>query len=167
MSVCLGICDFLETLGFHPKIKWPNDVLIEGKKVSGTLLESSLNVTQFEHVVVGIGLNVNQQDFESENAISLKQLSGVNYSLDILSKNLFGHLSKRYQQLKAGDSAKQQRSFNANLHGQNQRVPILWETKEYWVYCRGVDPQGNLLVEFDDSSFQLFRHKEISFRLKS
>ena len=167
MSVCLGICDFLETLGFQPKIKWPNDVLIEGKKVSGTLLESSLNVTQFEHVVVGIGLNVNQQDFESENAISLKQLSGVNYSLDILSKNLFGHLSKRYQQLKAGDSAKQQRSFNANLHGQNQRVPILWKTKEYWVYCRGVDPQGNLLVEFDDSSFQLFRHKEISFKLKS
>jgi BirA family biotin operon repressor/biotin-[acetyl-CoA-carboxylase] ligase len=166
MSVCLGICDFLETLNFQPKIKWPNDVLINGKKVSGTLLESSLNVMQFEHVVVGIGLNVNQQHFENKNAVSLKQITSVTYPLEVVSKKLFKHLSIRYQQLKAGGAALQQRSFNENLHGQNQRVLIVWESNEYWVFCRGVDPQGNLLVEFDDSSFQLFKHKEISFKLK-
>jgi BirA family transcriptional regulator, biotin operon repressor / biotin---[acetyl-CoA-carboxylase] ligase len=166
MSVCLGICDFLETLDLNPKIKWPNDVLIDGKKASGTLLESSLNVKQFEHVVVGIGLNVNQQNFQNDKATSLKLITGLNYQLNVLSKKLYSHLSLRYAQLKSGGAAEQQRTFNAKLHGQDQRVPIIWETKEYWVYCRGVDPQGNLLVEFNDGSFQLFKHKEITFKLR-
>jgi len=167
MSVCLGICDFLEELNFKAQIKWPNDILIEGKKVAGTLLESSLNSRNFEYCVVGIGLNVNQTIFENKNAISLQQISKQEYSRSELYPRLFSHLSKRYLTLKEQENAQQQRDFNQKLYGQVQRIPIIWKESECWVFCRGVDVQGNLLVEFNDGSFQLFRHKEISFKLKT
>lgn len=167
MSVCLGICDFLQELNFQAQIKWPNDILLEGKKVSGTLLESSLNSKSFEHIMVGIGLNVNQSSFIDKSAISLRQITKQEFVLKDLYVSLFAHLSERYLELKGGNQALQQRVFNQKLYGQQQRVPIIWKEAEHWVYCRGVDPQGNLLVEFNDGSFQLFRHKEISFPLKA
>jgi BirA family biotin operon repressor/biotin-[acetyl-CoA-carboxylase] ligase len=167
MSVCLGICDFLAELSFKAEIKWPNDILIDGKKLSGTLLESSLNSRNFEYCVVGIGLNVNQVAFANSMAVSLRQMSKQDYPLSELYPVLFRHLSKRYLHLKEDGQAQQQREFNQRLYGNQHRVPIIWQEKEHWVFCRGVDPQGNLLVEFNDGSFQLFRHKEISFLLKS
>jgi len=167
MSVCLGICDFLEQLNFQPQIKWPNDILLEGKKVSGTLLESSLNSKSFEHIVAGIGLNVNQLSFGHKSATSLGQISKQEYVLGDLYVPLFACLSQRYLELKEGGQALQQRVFNQKLYGQEHRVPIVWQDAEHWVSCRGVDPQGNLLVEFKDGSFQLFRHKQISFPLKA
>jgi len=157
----------LEELNFAPQIKWPNDILLKGKKVSGTLLESSLNSRSFEHIVVGIGLNVNQLSFDHEGAISLRQLSEQEYVLKDLYPSLFTHLSKRYKELKNGGESLQQRTFNQNLYGQQQRIPIVWQDAEHWVFCRGVDPQGNLLVEFNDGSFELFKHKEIRFPLKA
>jgi len=166
MSVCLGICDFLEGLNFQAQIKWPNDILLEGKKVSGTLLESSLNSRSFEYIVVGIGLNVNQLSFIQKTAISLRQISNEEYVLEDLYESLFACLSARYKELRA-DGQAQQQVFNKKLYGQEQRVPIFWRDTEHWVFCRGVNPQGNLLVEFMDGSFQLFKHKEISFPLKA
>tara|TARA_R110002050_G_scaffold98209_1_gene204133 strand:- start:6747 stop:7496 length:750 start_codon:yes stop_codon:yes gene_type:complete len=167
MSVCLAICDFLAEMDYKAQIKWPNDILLEGKKLSGTLLESSLNSRNFEYCVVGIGLNVNQISFENSSAVSLRQISEKEYSLSELYPKLFSHLNRRYLALKQGGQALQQRDFNQRLYGNQQSVPIIWQDKEHWVHCRGVDPQGNLLVEFKDGSFQLFRHKEISFQLKS
>tara|TARA_R110002050_G_scaffold81615_4_gene174782 strand:- start:1289 stop:2062 length:774 start_codon:yes stop_codon:yes gene_type:complete len=167
MSVCLGICDFLAELNFKAEIKWPNDILLDGRKLSGTLLESSLNSRNFEYCVVGIGLNVNQVDFANSMAVSLRQISKQEYLLSELYPILYRHLSKRYLHLKGGGQVQQQRDFNQRLYGNQQGVPIIWQEQEHWVLCRGVDPQGNLLVEFNDGSFQLFKHKEISFLLKS
>ncbi len=167
MSLCLGICDLLEALGFQAQIKWPNDILIEGRKVSGTLLESSLNSKSFEYIIAGIGLNVNQLSFAHKTAVSMRQIGQRKYNRKELSLNLFDCLTKRYRELQLGGSSQQQQIFNKKLYGQQQSVAIIWQDLEHWVFCRGIDPQGNLLVEFKDGSFQLFKHKEISFPLKN
>lgn len=68
----LAVSEALEQMGFAPEIKWPNDVLLEGRKVCGILVESL-----GERIVAGIGLNVNGGQFpEGVPAVSLEQVGG-------------------------------------------------------------------------------------------
>src|SRR5207253_5221407 len=62
-----------------PDLKWPNDVLIKGKKFCGILTEMNAEATRVRHIVIGIGINVNQAEFPgdlSETAISLRIVTG-------------------------------------------------------------------------------------------
>ena len=64
-----------ENFDITAQIKWPNDVLIEGKKLCGILVETSIKQGLIYSAVVGIGLNVNQEFFKTENAVSVPKLS--------------------------------------------------------------------------------------------
>jgi BirA family transcriptional regulator, biotin operon repressor / biotin---[acetyl-CoA-carboxylase] ligase len=67
MAVAVAVAETIEDCTpLFPEIKWPNDVLIDHKKISGILLESSYSANRLEYVIVGIGLNVNQTTFSSE-----------------------------------------------------------------------------------------------------
>ena len=63
-----------DSVDIKPELKWPNDVLVEGKKVCGILLESSFGSRGLSHVVLGIGLNVNQAKFSPEIACKATSL---------------------------------------------------------------------------------------------
>jgi BirA family transcriptional regulator, biotin operon repressor / biotin---[acetyl-CoA-carboxylase] ligase len=71
----LAVYDTIEALGVRPSLKWPNDVLIEGKKVCGTLLELSTEAEMVKFVVVGIGLNINMKHSEMSEEIREKATS--------------------------------------------------------------------------------------------
>jgi BirA family biotin operon repressor/biotin-[acetyl-CoA-carboxylase] ligase len=78
LTVCIStaLADYLkETFGETVKIKWPNDLIVQDKKVCGMLIENQLSGQQIQSCVVGIGLNVNQKKFDSEKASSMKLLS--------------------------------------------------------------------------------------------
>lgn len=60
LSVCL--CNVLENYGVKPEIKWPNDVLINGKKIGGILSEASVRGSLFKGMVLGIGVNLNADE---------------------------------------------------------------------------------------------------------
>jgi len=68
LMVGLALVQALEAIGFAPQLKWPNDVLINGKKVAGILLESSIDSGRIHWVVIGIGINLNleMKDFPHE-----------------------------------------------------------------------------------------------------
>ncbi len=96
LSILTGValCKTLEKYGFEPMIKWPNDVLLNGKKVSGILLESVIS-EKMEALIVGIGVNINQEKFPKElnNAISLKMISNQEISVEEFS-NEFNKMFK-------------------------------------------------------------------------
>lgn len=79
LSVCL--CKVLEKYGLNPRIKWPNDVLINGKKIAGILSETVIQGSKFKGIVLGIGvnLNANQQDAE---AIPDRVVTSLNLELN-------------------------------------------------------------------------------------
>ncbi len=91
LSILTGValCKTLEKYGFDPMIKWPNDVLLNGKKVSGILLESVIR-EKMEALIIGVGVNINQDKFPKElnNAISLKMVSNKEISVEEFS-NVF------------------------------------------------------------------------------
>ncbi|MDP4170368.1 MAG: biotin--[acetyl-CoA-carboxylase] ligase [Bacillota bacterium] len=90
-----------ETTGLFPQIKWPNDILINGKKVTGILTELQAEADRIHSVIIGIGINVNQRedDFPIELqsiATSLSIQKGAKISRADLTRNIFKHLEKLY-----------------------------------------------------------------------
>jgi BirA family transcriptional regulator, biotin operon repressor / biotin---[acetyl-CoA-carboxylase] ligase len=89
-------------------LKWPNDVLIDGRKVCGILTEMNAEATQVRFIVVGIGVNVNQTSFPEElGAISLRQATGSEWSRVELVAALLKSLDREYRQLLAGRGARE------------------------------------------------------------
>jgi BirA family biotin operon repressor/biotin-[acetyl-CoA-carboxylase] ligase len=85
----------------QPDLKWPNDVLIQGKKVCGILTEMNAEATRVRYIVVGIGINVNQATFPSdlEYATSLRIATGSEWSRVELAAALLKSLEQEYRQL--------------------------------------------------------------------
>ena len=81
-------------------LKWPNDVLIDGKKVCGILTEMNSEATQVRHIVVGIGINVNQASFPPElGATSLRMTTGSEWSRVEVATALLKSLDREYRML--------------------------------------------------------------------
>jgi BirA family biotin operon repressor/biotin-[acetyl-CoA-carboxylase] ligase len=94
----------------RPDLKWPNDVLIAGKKVCGILTEMHAEVTRVRYVVVGIGINVNQPNFPKElenEAISLRMVTGSEWSRVELAAALLKSLDQEYRLLLEETDARQ------------------------------------------------------------
>lgn len=95
----LSVCQALRELGFNADIKWPNDIIISGKKVCGILTEMSAQMDYVEFVVVGIGINVNNEKFQGELenvAISLKMVSGQEIKRSVVGAHVLNRLEKNY-----------------------------------------------------------------------
>lgn len=86
---------FLEKHGIKGKFKVPNDILVDGKKILGILIETKINPLNdlFSYVIVGIGLNVNQTTFNNLNATSFKLLTHKSYNLDDLFRDFINNLT--------------------------------------------------------------------------
>jgi len=100
VSIVIGIavCDALKALGFSPKIKWPNDILIDSKKVAGILTEIENNM-----LIIGIGLNLNikkfPNNFENTATSLMIEKDGKNMGKEKVLSLVLAKIEKRYQML--------------------------------------------------------------------
>ena len=95
-------------LRLNPDLKWPNDILIDGKKVCGILTEMNAEATRVRFIVVGVGINVNQPSFpEGLDAISLRQATGSEWSRVELVAALLKSLDREYRGIVANPGARQ------------------------------------------------------------
>ncbi len=80
LAAAVGACAAIERVcGLRPEIKWPNDLLVGGRKLAGILVELTLEEQEIRHAVIGCGINVHQPRFPGEladRAVSLRQASG-------------------------------------------------------------------------------------------
>ena len=85
MKTCLALVRTISQISPQPdlKIKWPNDLYADGKKMVGILIENALHASRVAHSIIGIGMNVNEPDFPADipNAISLFQLTGDTFDI--------------------------------------------------------------------------------------
>ena len=85
-----------------PDLKWPNDLLLDGKKLSGILTEMNAEATRVRHIVIGIGINVNQASFPPElrdQATSLRLSTATEWSRVELTATLLKSLDREYRNL--------------------------------------------------------------------
>lgn len=149
-----SVADAIETAtGLPVGIKWPNDIVIHGKKTVGILTEMSLSVEQdsIHYVVVGIGINVNIREFPEE-------ISGMATSLylecgrRISRAGLIAEVMKRFERdyevfLQTEDLSGILQEYNAHLAGMDRQVRVLDPGGEFTGVSRGINQSGELLVE--------------------
>lgn len=90
----------LETLNVKGIFKEPNDVYVEDKKILGILIETKLseNNEQYKYVIIGIGLNVNQEEFNEKNATSLKKLKNKIFEINDIFSSFISIFMKNFNE---------------------------------------------------------------------
>lgn len=166
ISICiaLAIHDCLNELRPGFKIKWPNDIYFENKKVAGILIENQIHKSTCEHSVIGIGLNVNQTDFlKLPKATSLKQIIGVNFPIKNLLDRLCETIEARYLQLRANMYPSLFKSYLEHMYWFDEIHTFQTNAKQFNASIIGVLRNGKLLVKFSDGSTRDFEIKELQF----
>jgi BirA family biotin operon repressor/biotin-[acetyl-CoA-carboxylase] ligase len=144
------MAEMLNSSQFDIKIKWPNDILVNSKKIAGILNENILNNITTIATVVGIGLNINQEDFSTvENATSLKLLCGKTFDTDAVLKHLHKHLENYYLKLKNKQFEGILKTYYAVFYkmGQSQSFSVNNTIENFTV--KGINDKG--LLDLTDS----------------
>jgi BirA family transcriptional regulator, biotin operon repressor / biotin---[acetyl-CoA-carboxylase] ligase len=155
----------------HPhalQVKWPNDVLLEGRKVCGILVESSVGASGSPiRLVVGFGLNVNQGTFPDEiadNATSLRRTTGLMHDRESMLTRLLDSLETRYLALRSGQEALVRAEYEARMAYKNENVALVpREGPALRGQIIGISPDGGLRMS-TSSGTRIFYSGEVSLR---
>jgi len=143
----------LAQTGLAPELKWPNDLLLNGKKLGGVLTEMHAEPSAVRFVVVGVGVNVNQENFPAELsslATSLRKETGRLHSrLELLVKLLSQFETDYNRFLREGASYVVQRFELVSSFASGRRVRVDTGTETYLGTTDGLSPEGLLIVKKD------------------
>ena len=148
-AVALGVHDWAAALlGPAPglKLKWPNDLYYGDQKLGGILIENSLSGPAMQHSIVGIGLNINQQAFDSPVATSIGQITGRRYPREELAARLLESLERRYLQLRAGQVGHLRQDYLRALYRYQEEHLFLIDGRPVSGQIVGVEEDGRLAV---------------------
>lgn len=149
-------------------IKWPNDVVINKKKVCGILTEMSAELDCIHYVVIGIGINVNTTEFADEikeTASSLFVETGKNIKRSRIVALFAEEFTKYYQKfLNTGDLSGLVQDYNELLINAGRQVRICDAKEEFTGVAAGIDSHGELLVTKEDGTQAVISAGEVSVR---
>ena len=162
LAAGLAVADAVERVaGVPAQVKWPNDLLLGGKKAGGLLAEA-VHGAEAPVVVLGIGLNVNQQAFPpelAEKATSVALEAGRPVERAALLAALLAALERRYDALAAGDGSALLAAFERRMHGLGQPVAVRYPgtaRAPLGGVVLGVAPDGALRLETLDGERRLY-----------
>lgn len=145
------------------KIKWPNDILSANQKVCGILIESNLKNRVLDHVIIGVGLNVNQLNFNPEfKASSLKSISGIHYDLDEILASIIQELKFFLYILKRDKVEELRKLYGDLLFRKNKPSTFLNAEGEMFLgFIKDVSNQGKLQILLEDEILKEFDIKQV------
>ncbi len=165
--VSLAMTDVLQKLlpTHDVKVKWPNDIFVGKQKIAGILIENVVLGSQLSYSVIGIGLNVNQQEFVANglNAVSLLNCAGHKFDLEEVLKLICGSVEARYLQLRSGKLAilrelYLERLFNAGINSQFTDFNAIFEAT-----IVDVTVDGHLILQDLRGVQRKFAMKEVAW----
>lgn len=149
-------------------IKWPNDVVVHGKKVVGILTELAMERTEIRYLICGVGVNVNQEDFSEEirkTATSLYLESGRKVDREMLLQKIAEKFDENYAMFCQKESMQElQERYNELLVNKEVVVRVLDPKGEYEGVAHGINEKGELLVERNDGILEAIYAGEVSVR---
>lgn len=156
INASVAVCETLKNFGVNPVIKWANDVLINGKKICGTLIENTISNNFITNYIVGIGININNVlPAEIEDiATSLKTETGKTFSVEDVKGKLIENLQKEYSVNK----------YKSYINWFDKKVKLLIDGKEIFAVAKDVDETGRLTCEID-GEIKKISSAEVSLRI--
>jgi BirA family biotin operon repressor/biotin-[acetyl-CoA-carboxylase] ligase len=165
MAVSIAVANTLkEFLVANVKIKWPNDILSDSKKLCGILIENQLKSGKLNAAVIGIGLNVNDDELEGlPKAGSVYQVTGVKFVLEDVFSALTSEIAKQLDRLENDNLEALKREYESALFRRDEIT--VFETAEgerFNGIIRGINPLGLLLLDTEKNGVIEFGTKEIT-----
>jgi BirA family biotin operon repressor/biotin-[acetyl-CoA-carboxylase] ligase len=163
VTVAVSVLKVLQSLKIQQcKIKWPNDIMADSKKLGGILIENTFKTDGNITAIVGIGLNLNQTNFEHlPQATSIKCITGDNYSIEKIALLIRESLEDNLKQLEQNQASLWD-CYHQNLYKIN--YPSAFEDKtgkQFMGIIKKVSNEGKLEVVLEDDSIAHFEIKEI------
>ncbi len=155
----------------RPGIKWPNDIVLNGKKICGILTElHPMPGTEEYYVVIGVGINVNQpaelfSDEIKDMAGSVFSETGKEIDRSKLIAACMECFEKHYEKyVETGDLSMLKTEYEEQLLNRDAQVKVLDPKGEYEAVARGITDDGSLVVELSDGSIKNINAGEVSVR---
>lgn len=165
-TVSLAITDMLEAYGLQARIKWPNDIYIEDRKMAGILIENDLKGATLSRSIVGIGLNVNQTVFNPSlpNPASMKTADGREFDRAEVLENFIAAFTIRYRSLSEGHTDRIEADYHSRLYRQGEPTRFsLPDGTQFIGIIKKARRSGELIIAHPDGRFAGYFFKEIEF----
>ena len=162
-AISVALLKSLHVLSPNFKIKWPNDIYLNGKKIAGILIENSIKGKYIDYSVVGIGINVNQRKFSSDlkNASSIMNETSIEVELENLLYQIIDHINFFVNYLHRKQSKKILDIYLSSLF-RKDTITVFRKGKETFNgIIRGVDEFGRIKIELENEEVVLFNNGEI------
>jgi len=165
-AVSLAVHRLLVSSFPNTTIKWPNDIYINDRKIAGILIQSVVQGTGIKAAVVGIGINVNQRQFDklAPNATSMALESGTHLDTSDIEEQLFTHLDTYYTMLRH-DMLSLDRPYKEALyrHGEKHVFQEIKSERAFMGVIENVDRTGKLMVRELKGEVGFYNLKELRF----
>lgn len=166
--VSLAIKEELDTYTDDVSIKWPNDIYWKEKKICGILIENDLIGRNISRSIAGIGININQEEFHSPapNPVSLYQITGKQYEIFEVLKNIMLRIQSYYCQLKKNDTLSIVAHYEKSLFRKEGMHRYKDTNGEFLARIVCVEPEGRLILEDEMQTKRRYMFKEVEYLLK-
>ena len=144
------------------EIKWPNDVYVDSKKISGILINNIVKGGIINSSVIGIGINVNQTNFNKKYvATSMKLLSKKDFKLNEIEKILMKNIKKQSMILLEKKISLLSSRYNNHLYGKNLDSLFILNKKRIYAKVIEVNQNGKIKLMFGDGEVNEFSQNEV------
>lgn len=168
LVMALAVAEAVRRQGLDAGIKWPNDIVVRGKKICGILTEMSAEPDYIHHVVIGTGINVNQERFPEDignTATSLLIEKGERTERAALLADVLKCFEEYYEIFRqTWDFSGLRHSYEELLVNRNAPVTVLDPKGEYRGTALGINETGELLVKREDGRIENVYAGEVSVR---
>ncbi len=164
MVIALSVYDYLTVYLDNVTIKWPNDIYIDNKKISGILIENTISGGKLKYAICGIGLNINQEKFYSDapNPVSFCNCTGNTYDLNKALQDLLQCVEKRYQQLESGEYEQLNSDYLNVLYRKGELHRFQDDNGIFKGKITGITDFGQLQIRVDNTE-RVYNFKEVEF----
>ena len=160
---CLATTDALELFtGNNIKIKWPNDVYAGINKIAGILLEASVSKRNIDQTIIGLGVNINQQEYGGLKATSVLLETGSTQRIDNIMELILLSLERWYQKLKNREYEEIMLKYHSLLFWRNEKHVFYIRGELIDGQIKGINNLGQLIVEIKGVE-RIFNNKELVF----
>ncbi len=160
LYVAVAVADAIEkSTGLKVECKWPNDLLVNGKKLAGILIEGSVKQNTVEYVVIGIGINVNQTAFPPSlgtKATSVKLESSRAFVREDLFRSILHSLEKTYFQASPSGFQSILPEWISHTSMINKPISVSLQGSVISGVVKGVSPEGGLILQTEESEKTLY-----------
>ena len=166
-AVALSIHDAMKCHGIDTQLKWPNDIYAGNRKLAGILLELDYSGAFVEQAIIGIGLNVNQENFPpmDRTPVSMKMLRKRDFILDDVLATILDLFEHYYTEMRFGNRDAIAAEYKRVLLGMNERHTFIDRDGHFDAVIQDIESDGHLILRRNDGSAGRYAFKEVEMVL--